>query len=69
MYNDGSILEGVLMFGTGVLTKTRRYDKKEDRANDKKIHDNPNHSGKRSNDRRLRKAEEQIKRWQQGRPL
>ncbi len=35
---------------------TKKYDKEEDRANDVKKHDNPNHSGKVANDKVLEEA-------------
>lgn len=42
------------------MTK-ERYDKEEDRANDIKKHDNPNHPSKISHDKKLDEAKEKQK--------
>ena len=41
--------------------KKERYDKEEDRANDVKKHDNPNHPSKAAHDKNLEEAKEKQK--------
>lgn len=48
------------------MSETEHYDKREDRANDIKRHDNPNHPSKWGNLKRLREAEEELREWQRG---
>lgn len=47
--------------------ETFRYDVREDRANDIKKHDNPNHPSKHSHDRRKAEAEQKLKEHYDGR--
>jgi len=40
------------------MSERDRYDKEEDRANDTKTHDNPNHDGGHTNEVNLQEAED-----------
>ena len=42
------------------------YNKKEDRANDIKRHDNPRHAGQHSHQTRLQATEDQIREFKSG---
>jgi hypothetical protein len=47
--------------GSRRSSQTDRYDKREDRANDVKRHDNPNHPGMHSHDKTKAEADERRK--------
>lgn len=47
--------------GGSNMSEREKYDKEEDRANDIKTHDNPNHPSEHSNELRLQDAEEREK--------
>lgn len=41
-----------------------RYDKREDRANDRKTHDNPNHESRHTYEKNLEESDYRMKHWQ-----
>ena len=59
---DGSYgLTSLLRGEVKELPPKIRYDKREDRARDIKRHDNPNHAGKISHDKRKAEADQQLR--------